>query len=329
MKNLLVFLALLPCTTFASGFGDESAGRYLLMFAVALAIVVAAPFGMLGGFVSSFFTHSRNAGFFWVSVVLAGLVFLLPGKWRVDTGISGFGWYLFLECFLVYSFLAGWWISEWFKKKIERSGSWFRLALTGWLPVPIHSAKRDCVRRPIHGVSIQSDDVADLKVENVDLHGLSRGSLEQPSAMPGIGWVAMLIPGFVVSNVAGIYLWLVLGDLSVALCPADRVWQGASGNVYCEWPLYVFFVKDMIGASVLAMLVILACNAVVPYFGVAAACLAGMVEALIAAWFLFESYRPWKHILSHRVAVGAVFLVMLLLGVVAIFLWETKNKREG
>lgn len=329
MKNLLVFLALLPCTVFASGFGDESAGRYLLMFAVAFAIMVTAPLGLLGGFVSSFFSHNRNAGFLWVSVVLAGIVFLLPGMWRVDAGLSGFVIYLFLECFLIYSFLAGWVISECLRKKFGRSNSRFQGVLTKWLPMSSHSVKQSCVRRSMRGISIQPENAVGLKIENCDSHGLLHGTFELPNAMPGISWIAMFIPGFLISNAVGIYFWLVLGDLSVWMCPSDGVWHGVSGNTYCRWPLYVFFAKDMVGASVLAILVILVCNAVVPSFKIAAAFLAGIMEALVAIWFLFESYNPLKHILLHRVVVSVAFLVALLFGVIAISLWQAKNRHRS
>lgn len=182
MKKLLIFLVLFPCAAFAGPFGGGDFGWYLLIFSVAFSVVVTAPFGILGGFVSSFFTCNRNTGFLGVSVVLAGVIFLSSGKWGVDAGISGVLVYLFLECFLIYSFLAGWWISGWIRRKIGRSGSGFQLALTGWLPM--------C------RVGFRSDNEVDLKSENVDSHGLPCGNFERPSAMPGIDWVAMLISGF-------------------------------------------------------------------------------------------------------------------------------------
>ena len=77
--------------------------------------------------------------------------------------------------------------------------------------------------------------------------------------MDAIRWV--LLPFvYIVACVVGVWTWLTLGKFSIARCPLENVWIGAhSGNIKCSWPIEVFFVKDVLGASVLAILIVVAC----------------------------------------------------------------------
>lgn len=63
----------------------------------------------------------------------------------------------------------------------------------------------------------------------------------------------------------GIWLWLKLGDFSLARCPPDLVWYGgASGDKKCSWPLVVYMAKDIVGAALTGALPVLLCAAVAP-----------------------------------------------------------------
>lgn len=79
----------------------------------------------------------------------------------------------------------------------------------------------------------------------------------------------------------GVWLWLRLGDFSLAHCPPERVWYGlASGDRKCNWPLAVYLAKDMIGAALTGALPVLLCAAVAP---ARKAGVAGMAAALVCA----------------------------------------------
>ena len=70
---------------------------------------------------------------------------------------------------------------------------------------------------------------------------------------------------FIATVYLGVRLWLKLGDISLAHCPADLVWYGlASGDMKCNWPLPVYLAKDMGGAAFTAALPVLLCAAVAP-----------------------------------------------------------------
>ena len=120
MKYLLAFLGMVPCLSFASGFGDEEANTYILMFIVVWTFLVPVPLGLLGGFLAFFLTQRKYFGFLGVSVVLAVLMFLLPSSWGIDVGFAGFLIYLFCEVLLVFSFLVGWWFSGFLLRVIQR-----------------------------------------------------------------------------------------------------------------------------------------------------------------------------------------------------------------
>lgn len=63
----------------------------------------------------------------------------------------------------------------------------------------------------------------------------------------------------------GIWLWLQLGDFSLAHCPPELVWYGgASGDMKCRWPLAVYLAKDMVGAAITSALPVLLCAAMAP-----------------------------------------------------------------
>lgn len=63
----------------------------------------------------------------------------------------------------------------------------------------------------------------------------------------------------------GIWLWLKLGDFSLARCPPDLVWYGgASSDKKCSWPLVVYLTKDIVGAALTGALPVLLCAAVAP-----------------------------------------------------------------
>jgi hypothetical protein len=99
---------------------------------------------------------------------------------------------------------------------------------------------------------------------------------------------AVLPLAFIAAVYLGVRLWLNLGDISLAHCPADLVWYGlASGDKKCSWPLPVYLAKDMGGAAVTAALPVLLCAAVVPPADrKAAACIAAMAICALALLYL-------------------------------------------
>lgn len=120
MKIALIFLALLSGTFFIVEMGNESAGLYMLLMGVVVAIAVTAPLGILGGFVLSFFTRSKGFGFGLISVLLAGLMLFLPSGWGIEIGPSGVVVFLLFECFLFPPFLAGWGLAGCLRKMGEK-----------------------------------------------------------------------------------------------------------------------------------------------------------------------------------------------------------------
>jgi hypothetical protein len=119
---------------------------------------------------------------------------------------------------------------------------------------------------------------------------------------------------YVLASAIGIWLWLELGSLSIAMCPPEKIWfGGASGNMKCHWPLPVFFVKDIIGASIVATLIVFACAVTAPShkrlitFSIAA------ISSAFGAWLLYWPEFNSPRLLSHRITVFAVFSVVLFL----------------
>lgn len=118
----------------------------------------------------------------------------------------------------------------------------------------------------------------------------------------------------------GVRLWLKLGEVSLAHCPADLVWYGlASGDKKCGWPLAVYLAKDMGGAAITAVLPVLLCAAVAPPADKkAAACLAAMAICALGLLFLVggsHHLRPASLLLG--VGVALVLSSWLAAGCVA------------
>ncbi len=85
----------------------------------------------------------------------------------------------------------------------------------------------------------------------------------------------------------GVLLWLKLGDVSLAHCPADLVWYGlASGDKKCSWPLPVYLAKDMAGAALTGALPVLLCAAMAPVRKAGVACTAAALVCALALLFL-------------------------------------------
>lgn len=108
----------------------------------------------------------------------------------------------------------------------------------------------------------------------------------------------------------GVRLWLQLGDVSLAHCPADLVWYGlASGDQKCSWPLSVYLAKDMGGAAITAVLPVLLCAAVAPPADKkATACLAAMVISALALLYLLGGSHHSRPI-SLLVGVGTALVL--------------------
>lgn len=103
----------------------------------------------------------------------------------------------------------------------------------------------------------------------------------------------------------GIWLWLKLGDISVAHCPPELVWYGgASGDKKCSWPLVVYLAKDIVGAALTGALPVLLCAAMAPANKVTTACIAAIGIGALALLYMLvstHSLRPAGLV----VAVGA------------------------
>lgn len=118
----------------------------------------------------------------------------------------------------------------------------------------------------------------------------------------------------------GVRLWLQLGEVSLAHCPADLVWYGlASGDPKCSWPLAVYLAKDMGGAAITAVLPVLLCAAVAPPADrKAAAWLAAMAICVLGLLFLVggsHQLRPTSLLVG--VGVALVLSSWLAAGCVA------------
>ncbi len=94
----------------------------------------------------------------------------------------------------------------------------------------------------------------------------------------------------------GIWLWLKLGDFSLARCPPDLVWYGgASGDKKCSWPLVVYLAKDIVGAALTGALPVLLCAAVAPVNKAATARIAAIGTSALALLYMLvstHSLRP-------------------------------------
>lgn len=92
----------------------------------------------------------------------------------------------------------------------------------------------------------------------------------------------------------GIWLWLKLGDFSLARCPPDLVWYGgASGDKKCSWPLVVYLAKDLVGAALTGALPVLLCAAVAPMNKATAARISLRPAGLVVAVGLTSAASPW------------------------------------
>jgi hypothetical protein len=94
----------------------------------------------------------------------------------------------------------------------------------------------------------------------------------------------------------GIWLWLKLGDFSLARCPPDLVWYGgASGDKKCSWPLVVYLAKDIVGAALTGALPVLLCAAMAPANKVTTARIAAIGTSALALLYMLvstHSLRP-------------------------------------
>lgn len=108
----------------------------------------------------------------------------------------------------------------------------------------------------------------------------------------------------------GVRLWLQLGDVSLAHCPADLGWYGLdSGDKKCSWPLPVYLAKDMAGAALTGALPVLLCAAVAPPADKkAAACLAAMAICALGLLFLVGGSHQLRPT-SLLVGVGLAFVL--------------------
>lgn len=131
-------------------------------------------------------------------------------------------------------------------------------------------------------------------------------------------WV--LLPfAYLLACVFGIWLWLKTSAFFLSFCPADKIWYGAaSGDMKCKFPLWVFVLKDMLGASFLAFILVVVTAWLAPGYKRASAYTAAAISSLLGTWYLWHSFDPWMHVLLHRVTVGVTFSFILALTAVFI-----------
>ncbi len=148
-----------------------------------------------------------------------------------------------------------------------------------------------------------------------------------PAAKNSSPFVWALLPfGYLLTCVFGIWVWLMLGSLFLSFCPAEKIWYGlASGDMKCKFPLWVFVLKDMLGVSFLAFILVSVTAWLAPQYKRTSAYTAAAISSLLGAWYLWHSFNPWVHVLSHRITVGVTFSCILLL--TAIFI--PKYLRHG
>ncbi len=106
----------------------------------------------------------------------------------------------------------------------------------------------------------------------------------------------------------GIWLWLKLGDVSLARCPPDLVWYGGTdGDKKCSWPLAVYLAKDMAGAALTGALPVLLCAALAPARKRVAASIAATVVCALALLYLVggaHELRPTSLVFAVKLAFG-------------------------
>ena len=136
-----------------------------------------------------------------------------------------------------------------------------------------------------------------------------------------------LLPvAYVAACILGIKMWLMLGSYLVVHCPPDKVWVGlASGNTKCSWPSYVFLIKDGIGATFLAISIIVACACVIAKEDTWMIFPTAMVSAAIGILYTLEPSQSART-LSHRIFVGAIFAAALV--ATATFVEWLRNRRS-
>lgn len=113
---------------------------------------------------------------------------------------------------------------------------------------------------------------------------------------------------FIGAACLAIWLWLAFGAIAVAHCPPDLVWHGGlSGNKKCSWPLAVYLLKDMGGASAMGALTVLLCAVVAPARKAATASAAAIAVCALALLFLVggdHGARPASLVFAVKVAFG-------------------------
>jgi hypothetical protein len=112
----------------------------------------------------------------------------------------------------------------------------------------------------------------------------------------------------------GLYIWGQLGVISLENCPPEKVWYGAASlDKKCRWPIEVFFVKDVLGASILGLCIVLACGMSAPTHKKICMFSSSAIFSVLGAWYLWEQFNMWNMVLPHRLAVGLTFTISLFL----------------
>lgn len=131
-------------------------------------------------------------------------------------------------------------------------------------------------------------------------------------------WI--MVPfAYALACLLGVWVWLSLGSLLQSACPSEKIWYGgSSGDAKCHFPLWVFFLKDMFGASLLAASLVLSCAWSAPAAKRTVAFTAAVLSGLVGCWYLWQGFNPWTHVLSHRLATGITFSLALVVVAVLV-----------
>jgi heme A synthase len=144
------------------------------------------------------------------------------------------------------------------------------------------------------------------------LTGLKENSMgiEQRIRAP-FHWASLPVV-YLLACALGIWAWLTLGSYVQAACPPDKRWIGlATLNAKCHYPLWVFFLKDMFGASILAILIMISCTWWAPSSKRAVAFSTALISSVIALVALTSQFNVWANVRSHYVTVGITFSLVL------------------
>jgi hypothetical protein len=93
----------------------------------------------------------------------------------------------------------------------------------------------------------------------------------------------------------------------------------------CRRPLWVYVVKDGLGAAILASIIVTLCRGTMPSNKTVWSYFPAGFTAFIGGLYLQGRFNPWMHIVLHQFITWLVFTTFLFLTCAALAWWDRRG----